>query len=202
MLELKNISFSYGNRYILRDINISFNQANITSIVAPSGYGKTTLANIIAGYETLYKGEVLLNEKQVVSNSYSPIQLIPQNPLVSLNSKLTIKKQLQEADINFDITFFDIFDIKKEWLDKLPNELSGGELQKVCIARALNEKTKFIIADEITSNLDAINQAKAWKYLLHIVSKHYVGLICITHDINLAKKISDKIIKLDKINNL
>lgn len=201
-LTLKNISFSYGNNVILKDINLSFKQGEKISIVAPSGYGKSTLAKIIAGYESANSGEVLLNDKKIPKNIYSPIQLIHQNPTVSLNPKLNIYKQLKESGANFDESFFEIFDIKKEWLVKFPNELSGGELQRVCISRALNEKTKFIIADEITSMLDMINQAKVWKYLLHVVSKHYVGLISITHDIELAKKTSDRIIELHKINNI
>ena len=202
MLILKNISFSYGKNQILKDINLSFKQGEKVTLIAPSGYGKSTLAKIITGYETQDSGEIFLNDQKIKKNRYSPIQLIHQNPELSLNPKLNILKHLKESGVCLNEGFFDFFDIKKEWLYKFPDELSGGEKQKICIARALNEETKFIVADEITSMLDSVNQAKVWKYLLHLVSKHHVGLISITHDINLAKKISDKIIELEKINNI
>ncbi|MFV0482243.1 MAG: ABC transporter ATP-binding protein [Campylobacteraceae bacterium] len=201
-LEVKNLSFSYKNQEILKDINISFSQGEKVSIIAPSGYGKSTLAKILAGYEKAKNGEILLDGKPLTKGVFNPVQLIFQNPELSFNPKLTIEESLKDSKVNLNDSFFEIFEIEKSWQSKYPNELSGGELQRVAIARALNEKTKFIIADEITSMLDNINQAKVWNYLLHVTKKHFVGMINITHDIHLAQKISDKIINLEEINHI
>ena len=91
--------------------------------------------------------------------------------------------------------------IEKSWLNRWPNELSGGELQRFCIARVLSQETKFLVCDEISTMLDVITQAQIWNLLLKISNKNKLGMLVVTHNIELAKKVCNRIIELPKINN-
>ena len=79
--------------------------------------------------------------------------------------------------------------IEKEWLERYPGELSGGELQRFCIARALGEKTRFLLADEITAMLDLITQSQIWNFLLEEVKKREIGLLVVSHSEPLLERI-------------
>src|SRR5699024_3251289 len=89
--------------------------------------------------------------------------------------------------------------IRKEWLSRFPSELSGGELQRFCIARALLPGTKYLIADEITTMLDAINQAQIWRIIFQLVKEKNIGVLAISHDPELLNRISDRIIDFEKL---
>ena len=92
--------------------------------------------------------------------------------------------------------------IKKEWLKRWPSELSGGELQRFCVVRALSQETKFLIADEMTTMLDAITQAQIWNVVLEHVKKYNIGLIVISHEKALVNRICDRIIDLTEFKEL
>lgn len=87
--------------------------------------------------------------------------------------------------------------IKREWLKRYSTELSGGELQRFSVARALCENTKFIIADEITTMLDAVTQSQIWHFLISECEKRNIGMIIVTHNMYLAEKICTRIINLE-----
>jgi peptide/nickel transport system ATP-binding protein len=89
--------------------------------------------------------------------------------------------------------------IEKAWLERYPRELSGGEIQRFCIARALGPKARFIIADEISTMLDVITQAQIWNALLDMVSKRNLGLLVITHNPYLAEKLGARIVPFDSL---
>ena len=95
----------------------------------------------------------------------------------------------------------DEFGIKKEWLKRYPSELSGGELQRFSILRSLNPKTKFIVADEITTMLDAITQAQIWTSVINHCRKNNVGILAVSHDMNLLERICDDIIYFNELNH-
>ena len=88
--------------------------------------------------------------------------------------------------------------IKKEWLNRWPSELSGGELQRFCVLRALSPKTKFLIADEMTTMLDAITQAQIWQVVIKYCKDNNIGLIVISHDKDLVDRICHRIINLEE----
>ncbi len=90
--------------------------------------------------------------------------------------------------------------IEPDWLTRWPSELSGGELQRFCIARALSPKTRFLICDEISTMLDVITQAQIWQVLLEESEKNRLGLLVITHNITLAQRVCDRIIELPRLN--
>jgi peptide/nickel transport system ATP-binding protein len=87
-------------------------------------------------------------------------------------------------------------------MTRWPNELSGGELQRFCIARALGRETRFLICDEISTMLDVITQAQIWRLVLQIAEANQLGLIVVTHNLALANKVCDEIIELTDINNI
>lgn len=197
-IEAKNLGYKYKeDKWIFRNLNFSIKSNEILGINAPSGFGKTTLSKVLAGYMKPKEGEVLLNGKKISSDDYNPIQLILQHPEKAVNTRWKIKDIVSEGYKPSD-EILKSFGIEKEWLNRWPNELSGGELQRFCIVRALSPKTKFIIADELTTMLDAITQAQIWKSFLDITAKSNIGVIVISHDKNLVNRLCTRVIDLDE----
>lgn len=196
-LEVKNVSYRYNKNldYVLKNVSFSVNQRERVALVAPSGYGKSTLAKIIAGYIEATEGQVLWEGKEIPKKGYNPIQLIYQHPEKAVNPRWKMNKILTEC-WNPEEELLMKLGIEKEWLNRWPNELSGGELQRFCIARVLSPKTKFLICDEITTMLDPITQAQIWKVLLDISKERNLGMLVITHNMNLAKRVCDRNIML------
>ena len=201
-LKAEGINFKYKNeKYILKDIDFTINSGEVVGLIAPSGFGKTTLAKILAGYEKPESGNVTIDGQQNNKKGYSPVQLIFQHPEKSVNPRWKMDKILKEAYIpSKDI--LDDMGIKKEWLNRWPSELSGGELQRFCVVRALSPETKFLIADEMTTMLDAITQAQIWDVVLKHVKKYNIGLVVISHEKALIDRICDRVIDLMKNKNV
>lgn len=196
LLEGKNISFQYGKEeFILEDFNISIESGERVGFIAKSGYGKSTLAKILAGYLKPTKGEVLLDRKPIPQKGYHPVQLIYQHPEKAINPRWKMKEVLEEGNV-FNEEMMKEMGIEKHWLSRYPTELSSGELQRFSIARAMGKETKFLIADEITTMLDVISQAQIWNMVLNQVEKRNLGLLVITHNIHLADRVCTRMIYL------
>ncbi|WP_068676201.1 ABC transporter ATP-binding protein [Oceanobacillus sp. Castelsardo] len=192
-LEIKGISFKYGDEdYLFKDLHLTIDPGEIVGLHGYSGSGKTTMAKIIAGYLKPENGRVLLGGKQIKNRGIYPIQFIWQHPEKAINPRWKMQKIFIES--NMDREVLDELGIKEEWLSRWPSELSGGELQRFCIARAFHNETKFIIADEITTMLDAITQAHLWKMLHRMAKERNIGVLAISHDYYLLQHISDRII--------
>ena len=201
LLEVKNISYRYNEKspWILEDISFTIDSNERVALVGPSGYGKSTLAKIISGYITPDKGEVLWDGKPIPNNIYCPIQMIYQHPEKAVNPRWKMSKILNEA-WEVDDHILNEMGIEKSWLSRWPNELSGGELQRFCIARALGPKTKFLVCDEISTMLDVITQAQIWNFLLKISKENELGMLVVTHNMDLANRVCNRIIELPKLN--
>lgn len=200
-LKGENISFGYKkNNLVLNNVSISLDRGEVLGLIGDSGSGKSTLCKILAGYENNYEGKVSLDGKGIPSKGYNPVQLIFQHPEKAVNPKWKMKDILNEGH-NVPQEILDSFGIKKGWLNRWPNELSGGELQRFALARALGPETKFLIADEMTTMLDAITQAQIWDTVLDIVKKRDIGVLVVSHEKNLIKKICHDTIYLNDINN-
>ncbi len=195
-LSLSNISFSYDKTSILSDVSISVEPGQIVGLSAPSGRGKSTLARIAAGYIKPSEGEVLVDGKPLSSfKGMLPVQMIHQHPELSLDPSFTIRKSLYEAwDVDDRTTW--LFGVEDEWLDRYPSELSGGQIQRVCLARTLSPDVKYLIADEITTMLDARVQASICGSLKHLAEDHGLGILFISHDYALLEQMSSKIVEL------
>ncbi|MBM6859553.1 ATP-binding cassette domain-containing protein, partial [Clostridium saudiense] len=195
LLELKNVSYRYNKNspWILEDVSFTIDSKERVALVGPSGYGKSTLAKIISGYIEPKKGEVLWDGKPIPKDVYCPIQMIYQHPEKSVNPRWKMEKILNEA-WKVDNNILKEMGIEKSWLTRWPNELSGGELQRFCIARVLGPQTKFLVCDEISTMLDVITQAQIWNFLLKISKKNELGMLVVTHNIELANRVCDRII--------
>ena len=201
-LRAEKINFKYKeDKYILKDIDFTIKSGEVVGLVAPSGFGKTTLAKILAGYENPERGTVTIDGEKITNKGYNKVQLIFQHPEKSVNPRWKMDKILKEAYLPSK-ELLDDMGIKKEWLNRWPSELSGGELQRFCVVRALSPETKFLIADEMTTMLDAITQAQIWNVVLNHVKKHNIGLVVISHEKALIDRICDRVIDLMKNKNV
>jgi len=164
-------------------------------LIGPSGYGKSTLAKLLAGYEMPVSGDILLDGRPLPINGYCPVQLIYQHPEKAVNPRWKLKDILCEG-WNPDITLLKAMGIEPEWLERWPNELSGGELQRFAVARSLGENTRFILADEMSTMLDVITQAQIWNLVMDVVQTRNIGLLLVTHNKALAERLCTRIIDL------
>lgn len=199
----RNISFKYSSssRQILKDVDITIDNKKILGLFGDSGSGKSSLCKILAGHIKRYEGEVKLDGNEIPNKGYDPVQLIYQHPEKVMNPKWKMHEVLEESwDVPDDL--LEDFGIQKSWLNRWPAELSGGELQRFSVLRSLNPKTKFLIADEMTTMLDAITQVQIFESVLKIVKERNMGLLVVSHDRDLMDIICDEVIYLDDINHV
>lgn len=199
-LEAKNVSFRYEPRlpWVLQTVSLKLERGARTALFAPSGYGKTTLAMLLAGYLQPTAGEVLLDGAPLPKTGVCPVQLICQHPEKAINPRWRLARVLEESGALSD-PVLDAFGIERAWLTRYPRELSGGELQRFCVARALMSGAQYLICDEISTMLDVITQAQIWNTVLAEAGKRNMAILAVTHNRNLAERIADKIVDLAKI---
>ena len=187
-LKAEGISFCYekGGRQILTDCSIEVDSGERIGLMARSGSGKTTLCKILAGYEKPEGGSVTLDGAPLGSfRGRCPVQMVFQHPEQSVNPR--------EGGVSpGEMT--ERLGIREEWLTRYPDELSGGELQRFCIARALGEETRFLLADEITAMLDLASQKEIWLFLLEELERRNIGLIAVSHSEKLLEEVCHRVI--------
>lgn len=193
-LEADRLSFQYdnGNRKILNNLSLYLDSGDRLGLSAPSGFGKTTCCKILAGYEKPDSGQVLLDGKPLSRyRGYCPVQMIWQHPELSVNPRLKMREVIREGN-HVEPRIVEGLGIEKGWMDRYPGELSGGELQRFCIARALGEGTEFLLADEISTMLDLITQSQIWNFLLEEVTRRKIGLLVVSHSEELLDQICNR----------
>lgn len=225
MLEAEDITFSYkkGEKPVLDRVSLTVEPGERVGILGPSGYGKTTLMKILAGYLKPDSGRVLLDGKplfekagfpgrrlwgrsgccqgdsprycQGCSKGYCPVQMVWQHPEKAVNPRLTLGETLKEAD-RIDRQLEIGLGIEEDWKTRYPRELSGGELQRFCIARTLGQRTRYLIADEISTMLDMITQGQIWNFLIEETSKRNIGMLVVSHSRELLDYICTRQITL------
>lgn len=196
-LEANNVSFRYKDRgpWVLRNVSICVEEGERVGLTGPSGYGKSTLARLLAGYLTPTEGEILLDGKPLPNKGVSPVQLIYQHPEKAVNPRWKMKKVLRESGM-YREEVMEALGIERDWLERYPRELSGGELQRFCVARSLFYGTRFLLADEMSTMLDVITQAQIWNVMLKEIEERGLGLLLITHNKELAKRVCSRMICL------
>ena len=198
ILEAKNLSFRYeeSGRKILDQFSLQVDSSERVGILAPSGFGKTTLCKILAGYEEPETGTVLVDGKSLYSyKGYCPVQMIWQHPEQAVNPRLRMRNVFEEGD-QVETELIKKLGIEPDWMNRFPTELSGGELQRFCIARALGKRTRFLLADEISTMLDLITQSQIWHFLMEETQRRGIGMIVVSHSLELVEKVCTRVVEL------
>jgi peptide/nickel transport system ATP-binding protein len=213
-------SYSYGlfrkkYEYVLKDVSLKLTKGKTVGLLGPSGSGKTTLAKVIIGLEMPTSGNVFVDNtnvwagiKEDRSRSLKKIQMVFQDSQGSLNPKKTIEKSIHETAnlIGIDasrresviLESLDILGLSPEILCRYPHQISGGQNQRIALARILLVGPQYIILDEPTSALDIAVQAQILQLLNDLQKKQKFGYLLISHNIPLIEFMSDHIIYLDK----
>ncbi|MCM1987053.1 heme ABC transporter ATP-binding protein [Methanococcoides seepicolus] len=205
MLEIKDLNVSYGSRKILEDINISTEKGEFLGILGPNGSGKTTLVKAITKVLKPESGDITFNGRSIKHMSGTEIarHIAVVSQVISINFEFAVKDivmmgrtpyiKSNESPEDFDIVEDSMEKTKTDFLkDRLVTQLSGGELQRVIIARALAQQTDILLLDEPTSHLDITNQID----ILNLVkdeSRKGKLVVAVVHDLNLAAYYCDKI---------
>lgn len=198
-LEARRLGFHYpGRGWLFRNVEFAVEAGEIVGLFGASGSGKTTLGRLLAGYLTPREGEILLNGQPLPDKGAHPVQMVHQHPERAVNPRWKIRRTLDEGAA-LDPALLEKLGIAGDWLGRWPNELSGGQLQRVCIARALGPATRFLIADEMTAMLDAVSQAQIWHAVLREAETRNLGLVVISHDPRLLRRICHRIVRWEEI---
>lgn len=204
---VKNLSFSYGEKKVLKNINTVFEKGKITAIVGANGSGKSTLIKIMLGLYSPEKGDILFDEISINNiNTRTLINYVPQQSRVfsaSIKDNILLGNDaIPEKDLVSAIEIAALKDFIKEHnegidyvLKENGSNVSGGELQRICIARALVRNKPILILDEHTANVDGINEETIVKGLEHI--SHNKTIIVIAHKIETIKR-ADKIVYMSE----
>lgn len=196
MLEARGIRFGYARETPLYDgFSLEVEPGERVALQAPSGFGKTTLCRILAGYERPWSGEVLCDGDPLPRRGVCPVQLIGQHPEMVVDPRRRMRDTLAEAG-EVPPGLLDDLGINRSWLRRYPHELSGGELQRFCIARAVAVRPRYLIADEVTTMLDAVTQAQIWHFLLRWQEEAGAGMVLVSHSPALLDRVATRVVDL------
>jgi lipoprotein-releasing system ATP-binding protein len=210
MINAKNIHKNFGELEVLKGVNLQINKGEIVSIVGPSGAGKTTLLQILGSLDKPSSGEVFvdninfskLKEKELASFRNNHIgfifqfhQLLPEftaleNVMIPALIGKKDKRKTKEKALEI-LNYLQLSDR----MEHKPNELSGGEKQRVAVARALINNPALILADEPSGSLDSKNKEELHKLLFELRDKFGLTIVIVTHDKELAA-LSDRVIEM------
>lgn len=216
--ELKNVSVSYPKaktwwgaeqQIIVHNIDLQLSQGEIHGLVGDSGCGKSTLCRAIAGLIPLHQGEKQLSGKTFTTHHHE-IQMIFQDPLGSLNPRLTILDNLREPITNLKRSWsakkcrdrinmlIEDVGLEVNHLSRYPHEFSGGQCQRIGIARALAPEPKLILCDEVVSALDVLVQSQIIDLLKKLANDLNMSLLFITHDLAVLQSICERVSVMER----
>lgn len=222
LLKVSNITKSYTQKKflkkfvktVLNDVSLSLEQGKCLGIIGESGSGKSTLGRIITGIEKADSGVVEFEGKNIHQkenkDAKNDISVVFQNYVSSVNPRFSVaqiiaepliissqvnKNKIDKKKIDEEVKkLIKIVGLSEEFLERFPNELSGGQLQRVCIARAIVTKPKFILLDEAVSSLDVSTQVEILDLLQKLKKEYNLSYIFITHDLLTITYICDSVI--------
>jgi len=213
MLEARKLCFGYpGKPAIYQGLDLQVAPGERVALRAPSGFGKTTLCQMLAGYLEPTSGQVLVDGEPLPRRGVCPVQMIWQHPEIAVDPRMRMGATLAEAGVgNGRARGLDDASISEEhrrlladlgirdaWLNRYPHELSGGELQRFCIARALATNPRYLIADEVSTMLDAVTQAHIWKVLLEQSERRGLGMLLVSHSPALTERVATRVVELGR----
>ena len=195
LLSLQNITKIYnsniGNFEVFKEINFEINKNENVFLFGPSGCGKSSLLNIISGLDKPEKGEILFLNKKLSNNHHgflkNDIGIIFQDHYLISELNTFENIQLKTNNLSAINEIFDYFQLE-DLKNKYPNQLSNGQKQRVCVARALVNRPKLLVADEPTSYLDRENADLVIDLIIKSSKKFKVSSIVASHDISFKKK--------------
>ncbi|MCR4942061.1 MAG: dipeptide/oligopeptide/nickel ABC transporter ATP-binding protein [Campylobacter sp.] len=212
MLEIRNLTHSFNKKNLYKNVNFAIRDGEILGLFGRSGVGKSTIAKFIMGLNSLDSGEILLDGKQVNLKNlkskrafYRQIQIVFQDSLSAVNPRLCVGEIIQEPLIYLSkmdkkqrhkevCELLKKVNLSEEFYTKSPQELSGGELGRVCIARALAIKPRFVILDESLSSLDAYLAVEFLRLIKEL--KNQTSFLLISHDLRLLRLLCDRALEL------
>lgn len=202
--------------YVVDDVCFSIEEGETLGLIGMSGSGKTTIARLIMGLESVDAGEIYFNDitaKTLYQKNrlsfYRNVQMLYQSPITALNPRFTMWESLQEPlrlhylgeKVSWEKQIKEVMEqlkLESLLLPRYPHELSGGQLQRICLARILLLSPKILVLDEPTSMLDVSIQADILKLLKNIKKEREISYIFITHDLEVAQLLCDTIAVLQK----
>ena len=199
-LHFHEVDYSIGDTHILKKITGSFPKAKITTLVGPSGAGKTTLLKLCNGLISPTSGDIYIDTKLI--STYEPVELrrhvgiaLQSAPMIKGtvfdNLALPLKLQGEKLTEQDAIEFLEDVGLDKQILHRKTNDLSGGQQQKVSIARTLINQSEILLLDEITSSLDRSSLLEIEELIVKINQKYQTTIIWITHNLEQALTIGD-----------
>lgn len=209
MLIARGLRFGYTRRGpdVVADVDLEVARGEVVGLRGPSGRGKTTLAKLLAGYLVPEAGTITVDGAPLPPSGVSPVQLVFQHPELAVDPRWRLAEILAEADAP-DLPggggrpgtaaddLLAQLSIDAGWSRRFPHELSGGELQRVAVARALLTGAPFVVADEVSAMLDPLTQAQLWHVLRERVEAGDLGVLAVSHDDALLEVVADRVVDL------
>lgn len=206
LLKLKEVYFEVNSNIVLEDINLDIDEGNFVSIIGKSGSGKTTLLKIISGLKKQTKGTVILNDK-ILSNDGIFVEPEDRKLGLVVQEKVLFPHLNVQDNVQFGIASDDkknekcIEMLKKfhisDLIDKYPHEISGGEAQRVALARTLVTKPSVLLLDEPFNGLDQGLKDEIYPDIKRILKENKMTTIMVSHDLNEVESLSNKIYELN-----
>lgn len=211
LIELENIHKSYKetvgffrnfDKNVLRGVNLKIEEGHCLGLIGESGSGKSTLGKIILGLEKPSRGTIKFADN--MKSNKKEISVVFQDYTSSVNPRFKVRDTIAEALMETTsckktmekeiISLLDEVGLSEDFINRYPHELSGGQLQRVCIARAIATKPKFILLDEAVSSLDVSVQLQILDLLKKLKETHKLSYLFITHDLMTVTYLCDKVI--------
>ena len=200
-LEAKGLTFGYRRKgeAVLTQVDLELRPGERLGLTAPSGRGKTTLCKLLSCYERPDAGEVWVDGRPLSAyQGACPVQMIWQHPELVVDPLRTLGATLAEGWAVEDRVLEGLH-IESGWMRRYPSELSGGELQRFCVARALGPETRYLLCDELSAMLDLITQAQLWQFLLHEAERRDLGLLIVSHSPPLLERLCTRVVRLEEL---
>ncbi|WP_421245271.1 ATP-binding cassette domain-containing protein [Aeromonas sanarellii] len=196
MFEVRDLTIDQGERPLWQGFSLTVKAGERLGISAPSGYGKTTLGRVLAGWQPIGagKGQLLLDGEPLPTKGYNPVQLVPQHPELTFNPCRTTGQALWDV-WRPDKAMLARFMVKPEWLGRKPCQLSGGELARIALLRALDPHTRLLIADEVTAQLDPQIQRQLWRELMVECEQRGLGMLVFSHQQALLRQVCHRVLR-------
>ncbi|MBD8504913.1 ABC transporter ATP-binding protein [Hoyosella sp. G463] len=206
MWSARRISVDYPGTPVLEDVSIDIAPGEIVGLGGPSGCGKTTLARAMLGLRAPHRGTISLDGHDIRSAPRGSLAMLFQAPRSATNPRHTLRRIIDEpqriraprgarARSSIEETAATA-GLTPDLLDRYPHEVSDGQLQRACLARALVQRPRYLVCDEATAMLDPVTTATLARQLVDHAREHHMGILLISHDIALLGAVADRALSL------